>query len=238
MAFAPPKWALADRVEELSSALIHDRSDRVRVQAAVVLGKLKDERAVPALARALSDRVQAVRGVAIDALVAIGGDEARRALQTRRSDDAGFVRDRLRAANAKLQKPAALHVEIGGVGAKVTVSPALQKRLRTFIERELERSPGVTMEGSRESGFLIDSSITSMTKRNAGSLVEISCEVSYVVGRLPSKAMVMMTSGGATVQVSRSSLQPSTELAVESDALENAVHGAHANLLAFLKSQQ
>jgi hypothetical protein len=68
--------------------------------------------------------------------------------------------------------------------------------------------------------------------------VEISCEVSFVVGRLPSKAMVMMTSGGATVQAPRVGFRPEKERALQMDALEGAVQGANQNLLAFLKTQQ
>jgi hypothetical protein len=68
--------------------------------------------------------------------------------------------------------------------------------------------------------------------------VEISCEVSFVVGRLPSKAMVMMTSGGATVQAPKGTLAPAMETALQKDALEGAVKGAHENLLAFLRTQQ
>ena len=49
--------------------------------------------------------------------------------------------------------------------------------------------------------------------------------------------MVMMTSGGATVQAPRRGLRPESEKALQFDALEGAVQGAHENLLAFLKTQ-
>ena len=48
----------------------------------------------------------------------------------------------------------------------------------------------------------------------------------------------MMTSGGATVQAPRAGFRPEREQALQVDALEGAVHGAHENLLAFLKSQE
>ena len=110
-------------------------------------------------------------------------------------------------------------------------------RLREYIIRELSRTPGLTLEGKPLSGFLIDSSITNVSRKLTDQWVEITCEVSFVVGRLPSRAMVMMTSGGATVQAPRMGMRPEREKALQFDALEGAVQGAHENLLAFLKTQ-
>jgi len=127
---------------------------------------------------------------------------------------------------------------ISGVGAKAQkASPEMTQRLREYIIRELSRTPGLTLEGKPLSGFLIDSSITSVSRKLTDQWVEISCEVSFVVGRLPSRAMVMMTSGGATVQAPRMGMRPDKEKALQFDALEGAVQGAHENLLAFLKTQ-
>jgi hypothetical protein len=132
-----------------------------------------------------------------------------------------------------------VHVEVGGVGikAKTPAAPELTARLRAAILRELARTPGITIEGKPLSGFLIDSSITNVSKKLTGQWVEITCEISFVVGRLPSRAMVMMTSGGATVQAPRMGLKPESEKRLQIDALEGAVQGAHENLLAFLKTQ-
>jgi len=49
--------------------------------------------------------------------------------------------------------------------------------------------------------------------------------------------MVMMTSGGATVQAPKLGYRPEKEHALQVDALEGAVQGAHQNLLAFIRSQ-
>jgi hypothetical protein len=48
----------------------------------------------------------------------------------------------------------------------------------------------------------------------------------------------MMTSGGATIQTPRSQFRPTQERSIQVDALENAVHGAHQNLMAFLQKQK
>jgi hypothetical protein len=243
--------AVADRVDDLSNALIGDSSWRVRLQAAVVLGRLHDRRGVPALMRALTDPVETVRGMAAQVLGDLGDPAARAALERAKRDPSGFVRGQALVAINKLdggsqvvlqphqQQRNALHVEVGGIGAKTaSASPELQAHLREFITRELSHTPGITLEGAPRSGFLIDSAITQLSKHNTADYVEISCEISLIVGKLPSKAMVMMTSGGATVQAPRAGWRPEHEKALQVDALEGAVRGAHENLLAFLKSQE
>ncbi|HZS41284.1 MAG TPA: HEAT repeat domain-containing protein [Polyangia bacterium] len=240
--------ARADRVDDLTRALITDPSWRVRLQAAVVLGKLHDRRAAPALERALRDPNESVRGLAAQLLGDLGTEDYAPALERARMDSSAFVRDRAEQSLLKLRPqaaatrdapPGSLHVEVGGIGAKGrNVSPELTRRLREFILRELARTPGLTIEGKPLSGFLIDSAITSVSRKNTDNWVEISCEVSLIVGRLPSKSMVMMTSGGATVQTPKMGFRPEKEQALQVDALEGAVHGAHENLLAFLRSQQ
>jgi hypothetical protein len=238
--------ARADRMDDLSKALTSDDSWRVRLQAAVVLGRLHDVRGVPALIHALGDQVETVRGMAAQVLGDLGDARALPALERAKRDGSGFVRGQATVAFNKLsaRPPAdppakrALHVEVGGIGSKTKASPELTRRLREFILRELANTPGLTLEGTQRDGYLIDSAITTLSRRNTESFVEISCEVSLIVGRLPSKAMVMMTSGGATVQAPKAGFRPERERTLQMDALEGAVHGAHENLLAFLKSQR
>jgi hypothetical protein len=242
--------ASADRVDDLCRSLTTDPSWRVRLQAAVVLGKLHDARAVPSLLRALGDENETVRGLSAQVLGEVGDGGVLAALQRARAGDASaFVRDKAGLAVTKLQAAQAarassgaaskLHVEIGGIGVKPrNVSPELAVRLRQFIIRELEKTPGLTLEGKPITGFLIDSSITEVSRRTTDDSVEITCEISMIVGRLPSRSMVMMTSGGATVQAPKLGMRPEKEKALQIDALEGAVEGAHQNLLSFLKTQQ
>src|SRR5579859_4836407 len=105
-----------------------DSSWRVRLQAAVVLGKLHDRRAVPALMRALADPVETVRGMAAEVLGNLGDQSALAALDRSRRDPSSFVRNAAASAFYKLKgapsevavrpsSPRALHVEVGGIGA-------------------------------------------------------------------------------------------------------------------------
>lgn len=238
--------AHADRIDDLSRAVTSDPSWRVRLQAVVVIGKLGEKRAQPALIVALSDPNETVRGLAARVLGDVGDARALAALERARGDSSAFVREKAGESLAKLSPPApradepgALHVEVGGVGVKARhARPELTMKLKELIIRELSRTPGLTLEGKPLSGFLIDSSITNLNRQVTGEWVEINCEVSFVVGRLPSKAMVMMTSGGATVQAPKVGFKISEENKLQEDALEGAVKGAHENLLAFLRTQQ
>jgi hypothetical protein len=243
---ALPSVAAADRADDLCRLLTTDSSWRVRLQAAVVLGKLHEVRGTPALVRALNDANEAVRALAAQVLGDLDNSDAVAALERARADRSAFVREKAEEALAKLHpasldrpiNPRALHVQVGGVGSKARqASPELTRRLRELLTRELQRTPGLTLEGKPHSGFVIDTAITTVSRRTTNDWVEISCEVSLIVGRLPSKAMVMMTSGGATVQSPKATFRPEREPALQVDALEGAVHGAHENLLAFLKTQ-
>ena len=249
---AGPAWA--DRVDDLCRALTSDASFRVRLQAAVVLGKLGDKRAEPALEDALGDVNETVRGMAAQVLGDLGGERAVPALKRAQRDHSPFVREKALAALEKImpmpavatkekemEHPApsgTVHIELGGVGLKARAPAELKEHLRTLLARELMHTPGVSIQGKGTNGYLLESSITQMTKKNVDNMVEISCEVSFIVGKLPSRAMVMMTTGGATVQASRVGFRPGQESAMQRDALEGAVKGAHENLLAFLKTTQ
>lgn len=250
--------ARADRIDDLGKTIASDPSWRVRLQAVVVLGKMTDRRVIPPLSRALHDQNETVRALAAQALGEVGGPEfpeARDVLRAAQRDPSKFVRDKVAAALAMIDKPAAppagappttkrgdVHVAVGGIGAKTrNTPPELTTRLRDFITRELKRTPGLTLEGrplDDVTGFYIDSAITALTRKTTDQFVEISCEVSYIVGRMPSKAMVMMTSGGATVQTPRGMFKAQEERRMQVDALEGAVRGAHENLVSFIKTQK
>ena len=247
-----PGDAGADRLDALERAS-RDPSWRVRLQAASVLARLKNADAVPILERLLGDENDTVRGVAATAFGELGRasgvDLARVRMDLDRAtrDRAHVVREHARAALARLrvEEPqrrghdVGLHIAIGGVGAKPKhVTPEMTRRLRELLVREFSHTPGLTLDGTPVTGFLIDSSITALSRRTTRDWIEVNCEISVIVGRLPSKAMVMMTSGGATVQQPKTELTAEHGASLEADALEGAVKGAHENLLAYLRAQR
>lgn len=215
--------AHGDRWSTLEHAT-HDPSWRVRLQAAAVIARSKDDRAIPILQRLSRDDQATVRRFAAEALDRI------RATQVTPPDPGGA---------RPPSHSGGVHIAIGGVGAKTkNASPEMTQRLRELLVREFANTPGLTIDGQPVTGFLIDSSITTLNRKFTHEWVEISCEISVIVGRLPSKAMVMMTSGGATVQQPRAGFHNELAARLEADALEGAVKGAHENLLSYLRHQR
>jgi hypothetical protein len=215
----------ADKIDDLSRALTGDSSYKVRVQAALVLGKLGDRRAVPALIRALSDANETVRGVAAISLGKLGDASAQEALSSvSNSDRSDYVRQQARKALAMLSG--------GGVGIRragnpnarffIAVDFTNQKTggsygpiVRTAILQGLSRMPDVTLNvgGEKPSrsalqsknlqGFVVDGTITRLS--SAGG--QIDCDLKAYVATYPDRSIKMMTQEGATLQGGSSSAE-------------------------------
>ena len=68
MGMAAAARAGRPQIEEVEESLAHDRSFKVRVEAALVLGRLRQTRSVPVLIGALKDPFPAARAAAAQAL--------------------------------------------------------------------------------------------------------------------------------------------------------------------------
>jgi HEAT repeat protein len=122
LALAP---ARADNIDNLARALTQDPSYKVRVQAALTLGKLKDRRAVQALIHALRDDNETVRGAAAASLGRIGDSSANAALEEATHDRNEFVSQQARKSLELIGKSRATatpgakyYLAIGFVGNK------------------------------------------------------------------------------------------------------------------------
>ena len=108
----------------------------------------------------------------------------------------------------------------------------MSERLRNAVTRNLSQTPGASL-ATVGGGYVLDTSVTRLTRRVGEENVEVECEVSLLLSRLPSKAIVLTTSGGATSHIARESYQPEQDHGLIVDALDGAVTGAWANLSAF-----
>lgn len=95
--------AHADRVHALARTLVHSKSAKTRISAAVSLGRLKDPRALKPLVHALDDDNRVVRAVAATALGYLGNDAALPALQRATRDHDALVRKRAVEAVASIR---------------------------------------------------------------------------------------------------------------------------------------
>jgi hypothetical protein len=215
--FARP--ALAGKVEDLSRMLLEDSSYKVRLQAALLLGKLGDRAASAALIKALGDENRTVRAMAAQSLGRLGVSEAAPALRglLQRERD-GFVRGQAEKALAALGPPpeggrgrAKVYLTFGSfAGGARGVDAGLLDALRLALRRELTKLAGVTFDlasGEEKSfgksgrlGFLIDGNVTRLDAGPVGGAVEINCDVKVMVARWPSKSIILWTNAGAAVQ--------------------------------------
>jgi hypothetical protein len=240
------------RIEDVEQSLIHDSSYRVRVDAALVLGQLRQPRSVPALVRALDDGHPAVRATAAQALGRIGDGAAREPLVRAARDGSAMVRRLAEQALRELPSPALVPAalpppkrELEGRSPRplrpaFDVKPmgdrshhagaALRAQMRALVTAEL--SPVGDIGGSADStrGFVIDGVIKNLSFAMRRDLVEVTCAVQLVVSKQPSGGIFLLTSGEAVVQKPRRQFKSRHRSHMEAEALENAVHGASEDL--------
>ena len=219
--------ASADKIDTLTRTLMQDPSYKVRVQAALVLGKLADRRAVPALMQALHDENETVRGVAATSLGRIGDRSAANALQVGGDQRQLRVRARPGAASAlelvagggggvtaaPPRAGARFYVAIGFNGGGRAAGPEYTRLVREALARELQKVSSVTLsvsgggEPSRSllasrhlQGFIVDGSIQRLSATPAGGQQNIDCDLKAFVATFPDRSIKAMTQEGASLQ--------------------------------------
>lgn len=209
-----------------TTALISDRSEKVRVQAALVLGRAEDQRAVPFLIRALADRSPLVRGMAAKALGHLGDQQARPGLEVAVRDRHPLVRRHAAAAlEALAERQAAAPIAVQAMGDKThRASGELRERMRGFVTAELR---GFGKHGA--GGYTVDGAIKSLSISGHSDLIEVKCAVELVLSS-GGKAIIMMSSGEAIVQRQRRQFRPVMQPMMEMEALQHAVRGASDEL--------
>jgi hypothetical protein len=254
LAAATARALAADaRVDELCRAVVDDSNYKVRVQAALVLGKLGDTRAVQPLIKALGDQNKSVRGIAAAALGQLGDPSALEPLRDLLKQESDpFARGQTEKAIAVLsggggaaKRGAKIYVNMGGFGGGVkSAGPDAAKILHEALSRELGKMPIVTLSLSPAdqhnfgktgmSGFYIDGNITKLEESSAAGASETSCDVKVMVARWPQKSIIMWTNAGASVQ---SGSRPRDKENARKDCLEASARGLSEDLVNFLKAQ-
>jgi hypothetical protein len=247
------------RIDDVEQSLIHDPSYRVRVSAALVLGKLALRRSVPALLRALRDPHPAVRGTAARALGRIADPSTRAALQAATQDPSPLVKrmahDALRAlarggrdpggagGDDDPPRPVRLAFEVKPMGDQSHHATAeLRGHMRDYLSSRLRPVGDVSQDpASREQpsraeaaatrGFIVDGVIKNLSMTTQPTTVEVTCAVQLVISRQPTGGVFLLSTGEAIVQKPRRQFRPQHRSDMEIEALENAVRGASEDLL-------
>jgi hypothetical protein len=249
---------LADKVDDLTRTLMQDPSYKVRVQAALVLGKLTDKRSVPALIQALKDENESVRGVAATSLGRIGDKAAANALLAASTGDSSeFVRSQARKALEQVANAApSLGLPPPRAGAKFYVAigfqsggkagPQYADLVRSTLAKELQKLPEVTLSvgGGGEAssaalrshhlqGFIVDGTIQRLSAQSMGGQQQIDCDLKAYVATWPDKSIKMMTTEGASLQTGAG---PSEEMSGKKDCLAAAAEAVREDVGKFLKT--
>ena len=249
VAAAPSTGSGAGRVPEICRTLSEDANYKVRVQAALVLGKLGDASATACLTRALGDQNRTVRAMSAQALGQIGDAaavEPLRALAKRDPDS--FVRAQTEKALALLSGPAGggkrakLYLNFGPfTGGTKNAPPEAIKIVHDTLQSELGKLPIVTLTATEDAGknggataFWIDGNVTRLDDTAASGASETSCGVRVMVARWPSKSVISWTSADASVQ---SGVRPRDRENARRECLEASAAQLAEDLAKFLKAQ-
>jgi hypothetical protein len=247
--------AAADKIDDLTRTLVQDPSYKVRVQAALVLGKLKDKRAVPTLIQALKDENESVRGVAATSLGQIGDKAAANALLEASNDSSEFVRSQAKKAlesvavamtQTSLPAPRAGARYYMAIGFDTKGGNAQYGQLvKDALAKELQKLPTVTLSvgagppsaqmlaQKRLKGFVVDGSIQRLSASRAGGQQQIDCDLRAFVATYPDRSIKMMTTEGASLQTGSG---PSEEMSGKRDCLLAAVEAVRDDVNKFLQT--
>ena len=234
--------------------MLHDSSYKVRVEAALILGRLRQQRSVPALILAARDGHPAVRASAVRSLGLIGAPAGRDAVVTAMRDPVPTVRHMARDALRGLgggydstphdpgepgirRRPASrLSIEVRPVGDPGhQAGPLLRSHTRDFLVEQLRPLGDVSANvDDRQATYAVGVVIKNLSFTHGGPDVEVTCAVQLVVMRQPGNALFLMTSGEAHVLKSKRMFRPQLQATMELEAVEGAVRGASEDLISQL----
>jgi hypothetical protein len=239
----------ARAVKPLVRALSDD-SNVVRALAATALGHIGDQAALPALQRATQDSDQTVRRRAVDAIALIrssassSGSIAARSLATVPARGAGKLANYAIAPREERPTPQVFVVlkttQDKSMGtAKLRQARATQ--MRSIILDQLKRDQTVTLISSvaPEVGvdpYAMDVTIMKLERAERGPYVEVECEIRVAISDRRGRMLSFLT-GGAKVQVPRSSFRVQYEPQLKREALENAVRSVHGDVVKYLRNR-
>jgi hypothetical protein len=233
--------AFAKPLDELIGQLRDGKDFRVRVQAALQLGKSMDPAAFNPLVAALDDDNASVRAAAVAALESLGDTRAIAPLKEHRLDRSDAVRKQIKSSLAELEsqgldapKPKVL-VKLGimknGSGVK---SKRIESDLAQASRQKLGELPGVKVlnEGDDGAGrktpvVMVTGSVEQLKASREGSAIVYSAKVEYVLHTMPEQSIAAKVSGSASAQASEQEANDQARSAqLRKDVLEAAIASA------------
>jgi hypothetical protein len=214
-ASASPKLA------ELIERLRNGDDFRVRVQAALELGRTQDGGAVASLVKALDDENASVRAAAAAGLKNIGDKSALKPLKAHLQDPSDAVRSQIKDTIRALElgdrvvteSKTKILVKIGSMRNQTTVkSTRIESQLAEESRRKLAELPGVeVLEAGQDSAkeskrrktpvVLVSGQVQKLKAAREGSDIVYSASVEYILHTMPEQSIAAKVSGSATASL-------------------------------------
>jgi hypothetical protein len=246
--FAAPSF------RELVEQLQNGEDFRVRVTAALELGKRSDPNAIDPLVDALNDPNASVRAAAVAALEQIGDASALPALKEKRLDRSDAVRRAVRSAIITLEqppnaRPTKVLVQIGAMKNQTSVKGSgIEAELEQESRKKLDELPGIevlasTPDQSQESKkkklpvVMVSGHIQKLRAVRDGQEIVYSASVEYILHSMPGQTIAAKVSGNATASLTQEEARDKQRTAelrrqVLEAAIASALRGAPRALLA------
>ncbi|MGO8999003.1 MAG: HEAT repeat domain-containing protein [Polyangiaceae bacterium] len=257
MTFTNVTVSPAQDAQSAGADLAHASDFRVRVSAALLLGKTRPEGARVMLEHALDDGHAAVRTAAAAALASVGDPGAVPALERHaRNESSGSARAQMETTIAALSHsgdttapPAPAHaryaVTIGQMKNMTGVRGGeLSNVLRDAARMQAHSLPGAVVFDEGDPGttramgkmpvLLLEGQITRLAQAQSSGAMRIEARVEFSVKRVPQQTLKGTLSGGATSVESMRTLSDQRLIELQNQtvgsAVESALRGADSGL--------
>lgn len=235
-----PARSYAQDTTQLKRDVVSATDFRVRVSAALALGKKKDLSSVSALSQALKDDNGAVRAAAATALATLGDASAVGALEKARDKEKeSSVKQSIEKAinTLKATKKTRVIVSLSKLENK-TSDTKISKAFQAAVKSEVARLPGVEVMTSESEAvaqakqrqlptLALDARLTHLSKSNSGSDVAVAAKVELLIRKIPEQALKATVKGNAKALINSKSVKGESDLAeLREDAMKAAVASA------------
>jgi len=246
----------APKSDELITKLLEGNDFRVRVQAALELGKGKNEPdVVEALIRALDDANASVRAAAAAALKNLRARNALKALRAHQNDPSDAVRSQIKATISSLEQAdqssgkTEVLVKLGKMRNSTSVkSTNIETQLAAESRKKLGELPGVEVlndnadlakESKKKKApvVLVEGAVQKLKASREGQDIVYSAAVEYIVHTMPEQSIAAKVTGSASATLSQEEAKDQARAAelrrsVLEAAIESALRRAPRALLA------
>ena len=239
---APPRGT----VSELGDRLEHSADFRVRVQAALQLGKLRAPQSVGPLSNALSDSSPSVRAAAAAALKILGDPRALASLRQHKSDTSEPVRAQIRASISALEaqgsakrEPPKVLIKLGN--GRTKQQSVADKQVLAASRNRLDSLPGIQVLPDDEEVakaaekqdipvVLVTTHVDKLMLERDGSDLVYAARIEYLVHSMPGEALAARLAGSASETASEEEANDRVKSAeLRRSVLDAAVRSAMRN---------